>query len=73
MFPAAVDFVGFGGAEFEIIFRAFGFADHVNGVVIVFDNRPVGDVLTNRGVNFEFVGQFDIGFGYCLPRARPGK
>jgi len=62
MFFAAVDLVCFGGAEFEEVFVAFGFSDHVNGVIVVFDDGPIGDVLTDGGVDLEFVGELDEEF-----------
>lgn len=60
VFFAAADFVGFGCAEFEelILFHAFGFADHVDGIVIVFDDCPVGDVFADWSFDKEFVGEF---------------
>lgn len=64
MFLSAADFVGFRGAEFEelILLHAFGLANHVDGVVVVFDDCPVGDVFADGGFNGKFVGEFDEEF-----------
>ena len=67
MCDAAADLVGFGVAEFEEFgfFDAFGFADHVDGIVIVFDDCPVWDVFANGSFDEEFVGQFEEEFDVC--------
>ena len=60
MFFAAVDFGDFGWSEQLVDWGAFGFADHVDLLlaVFLFENGPVGVVVTDRRGDQEFVRQF---------------
>lgn len=51
------NFVGFGRAELEKIFGSFGLAHHVNGLVVVFNDRPIRVVFSDWCLDLEFPGK----------------